>query len=59
MDNQTKITLVRHAESQLNIASHEFRVKNNLPYIWEELCKYKEFLLGVRYNPDFIDCDIT
>ena len=50
---------MRHAESLLNIASHEFRVKNNLPYIWEELCKYKEFILGVKYNPAFLDCDIT
>lgn len=31
----------------------------NVPYVWKELCKYKEFLLGVRYNPEFLDCDIT
>ena len=53
------IWFVRHAESMLNIASHEYRIKHNLPYIWELLCQHKQFLSDVKYNHDFIDCQIT
>jgi broad specificity phosphatase PhoE len=51
--------MVRHAESRFNIASHNYRVQHNLSYIWEELCKHQGFVLGVKYNPDLIDADIT
>ena len=53
------IVFIRHAESELNLASHNFRVEKNLSYDWKILCTYPEFMAGIRYNPIHIDCSIT
>lgn len=58
MDNND-IVFIRHAESQLNIASHVFRENKGIDYNWNVLCTFPDFLSGVKYNPDFLDCSIT
>ena len=40
MNKKTTITMIRHAESLLNEASHNFRTKNNVPYVWEVLSQH-------------------
>lgn len=39
IEENKDIIFIRHAESELNEASHNYRVKHNLPYIWELLSK--------------------
>ena len=53
------LVFVRHAESIFNLACERYRVANNIPYIWKELCNHQGFDSSVLYNPDFIDCSIT
>ena len=53
------ITFISHAESELNIASHNFRVENNVEYDWSILSTMPGFMEGIRYNPIHIDCSIT
>ena len=56
---QRSITVIRHARSEFNDACEEFRVKNEMPWDWDQLIQHPKFADQVAYNQRFVDCELT
>lgn len=53
------LIFIRHAESVFNQACEDYRLKHNIPYVWEQLCNHSGFDQAVLFNPKYIDCPLT
>ena len=51
--------MIRHAESEANIATDNYVNENNILYDWEHLSSNKTYLETIKYSHHLLDPSIT